>query len=106
MEIIFALNFVICMMQIVKEEYAYTHSELIPPCFVFAFFLGLWVGLNWGWGIAVTVSIFAFIVRFFIGSIRFTICIFKGYEIGSGAYWKLFAISALIETAVIWGLMR
>jgi hypothetical protein len=106
MEIVFMLNFVICMLQIIKEEYEYTHAELIPPCFVFAFFLGIWVGLNWGWGIAVPLSIFAFILRFFIGSVRYTICILTDTEIRSGFYWNLFAIFALLETAIIWGLMR
>jgi len=106
MEIIFMLNFAICMLQIVKEEYAYEHSELIPPCFIFALFLGFWVGINWGWGLATVVSIFAFMVRFFLGSIRFAICIFTGTELRSGFYWKLFAWFALLETAIIWALLK
>ena len=103
MEIIFMLNFAICMLQIMMEERQYTHSELIPPCFIFALFLGFWVGVNWGFALAVPLSIVAFMLRLFIGSLRFSICIFKGIELRSRGYWLSFAIFALLETAKIWG---
>ena len=106
MEVIFLLNFAICMLQIMMEERQYTHSELIPPCFIFALFLGFYVGFNWGFALAVPLSIIAFMLRFFIGSLRFSICIFMGAELRSGYYWKLFAGFALGETAIIWALMR
>ena len=99
-------NFVVCMLQILRGEQSYRHIEIITPAFVFAFLLGLWVGVCYGWGMSVIISGVAFILKFFVAAIRFFICIWFDVEIEGRWYWKLFAGFALLETAVIWGILK
>jgi hypothetical protein len=106
MVMLFILNFVVCMLQILKTERDYTHKEIMLPAFTLAFLFGLWVGFNYNFELAISVFGLCFIVRFFVSSLRFVVMLLTGTEIGSQYYYRCFAVGALVEMAALFFIIK